>query len=194
MSIKPILNNPDALNNKSLNLWSNSINVNDLETTNIIASGSISADSVNCSLVNTTNVSAENVNASNIKASNAVLSNRKIQTIDPTAPLTLFTPDVNIENEYIITQLNATYNPAAGATCQGIAMTDSQANSGLGYEMTITAMSAGVVLQDAVPVSPPLRPFSLGGVNYSLSPTQNQTLSVRVIWRPELQAWVRVGL
>ena len=30
MSIKPILNNPDALNNKSLNLWANSINVNEI--------------------------------------------------------------------------------------------------------------------------------------------------------------------
>lgn len=38
MSIKPILNNPDALDNKSLNLYSNSLNVNDLTVNGDIVS------------------------------------------------------------------------------------------------------------------------------------------------------------
>lgn len=213
MSLKPILNDPNALNNKSLNLFSNKVVSNELDAS-AMSVGTLSASVVDTTILNSVDIVNSNslqtndltalniVNAVDINATNkitgsvvegqAVIPKRKVQTLDPLVVLTIFNPNVNTENEYIITQLNATYDPTLGATCPGIILTDEQASSGDSYEMTITGMSAGVILQDNASPTLPIRPFSLGG-NFALSPTQNQTLSVRLLWRPELQAWVRVG-
>jgi hypothetical protein len=203
MSLKPILNDPNALNNKSLNLFSNKVVSNELDTSAMsvgILSASVvdtttlnSVDIVNSNSIQTNDITATNKITGSVVEGEAVIPKRKVQVLDPLVVLTIFNPNVNTENEYIITQLNATYDPTLGATCPGIILTDEQASSGDSYEMTITGMSAGVILQDAVAVAPPIRPFNFGGLPFAISPTQNQTLSVRLLWRPELQAWVRVG-
>lgn len=156
MSLKPILNDPNALNNKSLDLFCDEL------TANVINSN--------------------------------VVSEIPVQVVDPSIPLTIFQPNKNTENEYIITQLDGTYDPTASATTQGIILTDEQVASGKSYSYTITGMSCNVLLDENPAVQAPVRPFNFGGAPYGISPTQGQTLSVRLLWRPELQAWVRVGL
>ena len=214
MSLKPILNNPNALDNKSLNLFSNKLVSNELDAS-AMSVGTLSAsvvdttnlnsvDIVNSNSLQTNDLTALNVvNAVDINATNkitgsivegqAVIPRIPVQVVDPAIPLTTFTPNRNTENEYIITQLDATYDPTAGATTQGISLTDEQASSGDSYEFTITAMSCNVLLDENPLVVAPVRPFNFGGTPFGISPTQNQTLSVRLLWRPELQAWVRVG-
>lgn len=148
------------------------------------------SEDLDCDNFNIT--AASRVNAEVVNAG-GVIPTRKVQVVDPQALLTLFNPDVNEENEYVITQLNSTYNNNTTANCSGIILTNEQASSGNSYEMTITGMSCNVLCQDNADALLPIRPFNLGGGNYGISPQQNQTLSARFLWRPELQAWVLVS-